>query len=281
MSVLETITIDGETHELPSGASVDVDGDKLVISNHGTPSSSTVNIANFEYSEDERIVGCWTDGKPVYERTVLYEGPLNEVATPEDEKLNLIGQIDPDLNIIKIERVNSNSAHTRYGTYTTLRNSSNMSFIYDVTTGSIFAVVLDVWSNPKIILTIQYTKTTDAPGSFTLDMLGIKQLKPKHTYSTEEQIVGTWIDGKPVYEKFIEMERSIPQQGTLPVYMTDLNAKQLIKATALRVGPSPAVDYACVWTDSNDIIHYKCIDYFSAQSGCSYYIILQYTKTTD
>jgi len=29
------------------------------------------------------------------------------------------------------------------------------------------------------------------------------QSKAKHNYSTDEQVVGTWIDGKPLYEKTI------------------------------------------------------------------------------
>ena len=29
-------------------------------------------------------------------------------------------------------------------------------------------------------------------------------LTPRHTYSTDEQVVGTWIDGKPLYEKTVE-----------------------------------------------------------------------------
>lgn len=53
----------------------------------------------------------------------------------------------------------------------------------------------------------EYTKKSDAPNSFTPAMLDIVSVAaPKHTYSTEEQIVGTWIDGKPIYERAILLE---------------------------------------------------------------------------
>ena len=34
---------------------------------------------------------------------------------------------------------------------------------------------------------------------------GIKFITQQHNYSTEEQIVGTWIDGKPIYEKTFDI----------------------------------------------------------------------------
>jgi hypothetical protein len=40
---------------------------------------------------------------------------------------------------------------------------------------------------------LEYTKTTDSPISIGNDT----------DYSTEEKIVGTWIDGKPIYQKTV------------------------------------------------------------------------------
>ena len=44
---------------------------------------------------------------------------------------------------------------------------------------------------------VQYTKTTDTASS----PVAPPKVEALHVYSTEEKVVGTWIDGRPVYEK--------------------------------------------------------------------------------
>lgn len=83
------------------------------------------------YSTDEKMVGQWTDGKPLYQKTVATGGNVPSGAT-------------------LIQRT------TQTG--------------YD---------------------TILYTKTTDSPIAIGSDT----------DYSTDEKIVGTWIDGRPVWQK--------------------------------------------------------------------------------
>lgn len=47
-------------------------------------------------------------------------------------------------------------------------------------------------------------------------IIGIKYLSDsKHTYSTDEQIVGTWIDGSTLYEKTVTTGGSVPTGATL------------------------------------------------------------------
>jgi hypothetical protein len=50
-------------------------------------------------------------------------------------------------------------------------------------------------------VTIYYTKTTDTAGSGTWNGQG----GLAHHYSTNETVIGTWIDGKPIYEKTVEI----------------------------------------------------------------------------
>ena len=38
-------------------------------------------------------------------------------------------------------------------------------------------------------------------------------LKNANTYSTDEKIIGTWIDGKPIYQKTISINRSMPSKS--------------------------------------------------------------------
>ena len=55
------------------------------------------------------------------------------------------------------------------------------------------------------IITIRYTKSTDIAGSGIWTPSGI----PAVHYSTEEQVVGTWIDGKTLYQKTITSSDAI------------------------------------------------------------------------
>ena len=55
----------------------------------------------------------------------------------------------------------------------------------------------DYQSAPYVLATIQYTKTTDVPGSGTYTTMGT----PAVHYSTDWHVVGTWWNGKPIYEK--------------------------------------------------------------------------------
>ena len=56
-------------------------------------------------------------------------------------------------------------------------------------------------NNGQIWITVQYTKTTDVAGSGNWNTDGV----PTHHYSTSEQVVGTWINNKPLYEKTVEL----------------------------------------------------------------------------
>ena len=51
------------------------------------------------------------------------------------------------------------------------------------------------------IVNIWYTKDSDTPGSGEWTPSGV----PTHHYSTDEQVVGTWIDGSTVYEKTFDV----------------------------------------------------------------------------
>ena len=46
-------------------------------------------------------------------------------------------------------------------------------------------------------ITIWYTKNSDVPGSGSYNTFG----ELMHHYSTEEKVVGTWVDGNTLYEK--------------------------------------------------------------------------------
>ena len=87
------------------------------------------------FSTDEKMIGCWIDGRPLYQKTVSTGGSVPSGAT-------------------LIERI--------------------------VQTGND---------------TIRYTKSSDSANSFNISS--------ETDYSTDEHIVGTWINGSYLYQKTI------------------------------------------------------------------------------
>ena len=111
-----------------------------------------------------------------------------------------------------------------------------------------------------------------------------------HTYSTTEQVIGTWIDGKPLYEKTILCE--IPSGGTRNTNHNITSLGTIVNIAAVAIGteyrPIPftyattvsnSAWYAGITVDDTKIF----IEAGSSFGGghSSAYVTLQYTKTTD
>lgn len=153
------------------------------------------------YSEEEREVGVWTDGKPIYQKNI----PIPAIQSAQSGVLisNLGLNIDTCVDIkVRLYKDTTPDDDTVIAT----AGFGSMYFYYRKSEDSIridmpFSWVVGRYGN----LTIQYTKTTDQPGSGTWTPEG--QLA--HHYSTSEKIVGTWIDGSTIYEKTIDFGSDI------------------------------------------------------------------------
>lgn len=143
------------------------------------------------YSEDEREIGVWIDGKPLYQKTLVF----NNISR---------GRVD-DLhhNIANIDQI----AYCNWqfvddtGTILIGSETTNTSFWCDIfnvsSTGISYRLGTEWTGMTTLRTTLQYTKTTDTPGSGTWTPQGV----PAVHYNTDEQVVGTWIDGSTLYEK--------------------------------------------------------------------------------
>lgn len=287
---------DGKTerYDLASGASVHMEDGSTVVINNGNATSYDVHVSNFEYSEEERVVGCWTDGKPMYERTVS----ITIDVPSQNTILYFTGDyIADNIEYITIIRSFTNNS-VSYGSSGYI-NSSNKRTQFYIDNGYIRAcsdrtVDTGVWR-----IVVQYTKSTDLPNSFKPSMLNIKSIVPQHNYSTEEKIVGTWIDGKPIYEKTINaghiglahgqlIEHNIDNIGTV------IHGNVIFKDDADSTMPFTAIsELNGFLTNSNSNhaslgfrVNTKYImvmggNTWAQNDGRTVYIILQYTKTTD
>ena len=103
----------------------------------------------------------------------------------------------------------------------------------------------------------------------------------KVNYSTEEQVVGTWIDGKPIYQKVFN---NLNLQGTWESqYFACLTIDPLISNVKQFISIKLIGDYLATTTDAsirfNTTNDKWVIKYLENNTYDS--IILQYTKTTD
>ena len=154
------------------------------------------------YSTEEREVGVWTDGKPLYQKTIPVTAStsanyvdIQHGVSDIDKVVKSEGYIYYDDSPNLIERRFFPQLY-----YTAMENLATS--IYMVTDTSI-RVAYGSWlkgldqSKVQIEVTIFYTKTTDTAGSGTWTTTG----EYAHHYSTSEKVIGTWTDGKPLYEK--------------------------------------------------------------------------------
>lgn len=112
------------------------------------------------------------------------------------------------------------------------------------------------------------------------------------SYSTEEQVIGTWIDGKPIYRRVIESTLpNVETDATLVnknMYITECNVETMVTLRGV-VNISGVFVYSNqTWND-----YFFYLNYLSNEKIISVtlnritwankplIVILEYTKTTD
>ena len=140
------------------------------------------------YSLEEREIGVWADGKPLYERTF-------DLGSDTDISYNSWTETTISWQTISVERlVGAKGFTSSGGTFAgTLLASKKSNGKVEIQTPR------NNFNSGVRYLTLQYTKSTDVAGSGSWTPQGV----PTHHYSTDEQVVGTWIDGSTLYEKTI------------------------------------------------------------------------------
>lgn len=106
-----------------------------------------------------------------------------------------------------------------------------------------------------------------------------------HYYSTEEQVVGTWIDGKPIYERVIHVENFIIGDNEIPLENLDIIINYSGNLILTEFAENKRVFPYFQNDNSNKVVirYYNNTKFVVASTfNCNnIYIIIQYTKTTD
>ena len=238
------------------------------------------------YSEEEREVGVWVDGKPLYQKTIdcgvaPAQGEIKSVAhniTSIDTVISLTGYAKRASDGFTLFLPNISRGDAKSQTSLSI-NSTNV----NINNGS----SSDVNANYNVYLTVQYTKTTDVAGSGKWTPQGT----PAVHYSTEEQVVGTWVDGSVIYEKTVivsnmmigydgTIHTSIPHNISNFGYAISLNIlcpKIGISSNNILVDGRLIAEFR---VDDTNIYANSGNDHYGQSEDRIWYFTIQYTKTT-
>jgi len=114
----------------------------------------------------------------------------------------------------------------------------------------------------------------------------IPEASNMHTYSTEEQVVGTWIDGETIYEKTLQFTSTSSADTLASVAHSIANVSMIYVEKAFVVGSSYTQEMAPVGgLTGNDwfqgAVNSTSFDYQVGNDfvSCPVYVVLRYTKS--
>ena len=240
------------------------------------------------YSEEEREIGVWTDGKPLYEKTITFPNPSGR----QDFVAHGIADVD---------RIFVSDWHARREAYEESvqgfegTGSGYWASVFDVSPTGVSWRIGASWGCDSVIITFRYTKTTDQAGSGTWTPQGV----PAHHYSNNEQVVGTWIDGSTLYEQtlYFNNKKATLSNSTCELVhgIINIGTVKFVKssyidfdggtdwATAMNTISTNGINYNFEWVVGSDAIYLKSGTNgleFSASANRSYLFTIQYTKSS-
>lgn len=248
----------------------------------GTPTAylNTVKIANAIYSVEkpadiysyeERQVGVFTDGKPLYQKTIY----LSSVTSGQYYAHNIT-----DIDKIWVYDVKANRNTGWFTSEHIFSSNGIVSESFSVIANDTYIYPI-VYSNTitECYITVQYTKTTDTAGSG----IWTPQGSYAHHYSTAEQIIGTWLDNKPLYERaFLQTTFSANANTWYKTAIPRGSMKYLIDVfVVFENATAPSVHKGM---SGGFVDGYLAINSFrnvGIDAGTTCYVVAQYTKTTD
>ena len=206
------------------------------------------------YTADERMIGSYM-GKPLYQKTIGVTVSAETSLVSGVFTMGSYSLLDAGLDIEDMPEVD--------GFYTD--NDDTLSFI-------------DVWYNKKDskLYFITYLEREDVPAEITMRYTknsdGTVAIGTGNDYSTEEQIIGTWVDGKPLYQKVTEFSsvKTITNGTQLPVLAE--NVECIINAMAYGT-----IGGKCGSFILNNSFKAYCAEGIDKVDR----VMIQYTKTTD
>lgn len=227
------------------------------------------------YSTAEREIGVWTDGKPLYEKTFISTTilPYNS-----DAVLTLNDSIPTGINVVDFKATARCVSLDGTPVYLS-ENGYWIGYYYNEINNAILGHQIFTsagLSASKSIITLRYTKNTDTAGSGTWTPQGV----PAVHYSTDEHIVGTWVDGSTLYEKTYEATStiSIGTSWSDTGFELPANTNRVIEGFIYRNAQSGALMYCAFSIGANNHLNAMLSIADNLDIGSS--ITIRYTKSS-
>lgn len=234
-------------------------------------------LAPVIYSTDEREVGVWIDGKPLYQKTIDCGG-LSSGNTTVNHNISNLDRVVAIIGNCK------NTSGIMYPIPLVQTGDAPMGYQVKVQVGTSVIVLSTNYATDinSVYVTLQYTKTTDTPGSGTWTPSGI----PAVHYDGNEKVIGTWF-GETLYEKTYHTGSIDTTNMTIPHGISNIDKIVYAEGYGLHISNLfynlPLVNsaengrYAIqVFADAT-YIYISCI---STNQTVDSYVTLRYTKTT-
>lgn len=161
--------------------------------------------------------------------------------------------------------------------------------IFPVVKGDIVKVSITSISASQIHISLVPYKTTE-PAKVLANSLVDAVENRVNTYSTEEQKIGTWINGKPIYRKVVECG-ALPNAGFKYIKHNISNIDCIRSVTGVANKPSDNLWISLPWVSVHDadsmvqcyvnnenIVFYTQSDRSNVTES---WVTIEYTKTTD
>lgn len=228
------------------------------------------------YSTNEKMIGQWVDGKPLYQKVIGFSFSQSETTKEIDSTLTKSyiaeivgingGYIQSDGNKVPIPRTPT----SQFNGITVYVSDAGLNIVRSTNTPT-----------GSGNINIQYTKVSDTAIS----------IGEATEYSTDEKIVGTWIDGKPLWQ--ITLTGTLTPSSGNRVYntiadLTSLNIDKLISGNGSILEDSgyfKVLNFADDSTTPTYNIALKADKILALLTNhtvqqLTYYVTIQYTKTT-
>ena len=227
------------------------------------------------YSTDEKMIGQWIDGKPLYQKTVV----CSTGSTVNEWSRTAIGASVGHVSCINAVLDKGNGI--TFSIFPVFTSNLSKKMLLEVNGASNTSTPNQVgiytdessWLSKNVYTTIQYTKTTDTAIS----------IGDETDYSTTEKIIGTWLNGEPLYQRTYEI--TSPSSANAQVVVTNLSYIQnCVKIDGLLASALP-INWVfengrriTTWFDpTSKQVYMDCTSTF--ERNLSGIITLQYTKS--
>lgn len=244
----------------------------------GCPAYLTSEGTSDYYSTDEKVIGRWIDGKPLYQKTI--EVAITTMSAKTAKVYELISDgtdiefkeahgnlIRGDGLIYKIPYVNASESNGLAAISINIFQQTDKKVVLQFKNYGAFS------NTGTAYCTVFYTKTTDSAATTA-------QGDPNE-YSTDEKIIGKWVDGKPIYQKTWNGSFALSTSASIINSIQVQNVGTMVGAELISddgvAGNRYAFSYReCGWTSDG-----KLRITISSGSYTMTSITLRYTKTTD